>query len=363
MGIQGYTSLMLADREVSERNTTRLMHIEEHIHSGAELTRQLLGFARGGKYDLKSSDLNLLVKKTATMFGRAKKEIKIHLDLQRDLWYVSIDQGQIQQVLLNLYVNAWQAMPRGGEITITSSNIEIFGQQAVDVGLKNGKFVCLSVKDTGMGIEQELQQRIFEPFFTTKERGRGTGLGLASSYGIIHNHGGSIKVVSEKGEGSTFVFYLPSTSNSIIVETVCKSEIRNGKETILLVDDETNVIRVTEEMLKSVGYRVLTARNGMEAIEIFKKHRARIDLVILDMVMPGLGGGETFDCIKAIEPETCVLLSSGYSINGEAKEIMNRGCKGFIQKPYNLAQLSEKLNDILGNHGQRGSSRPIFGVV
>jgi PAS domain S-box-containing protein len=364
MGIQGYTSLMLADRAISERNITRLMHIEEHIQSGADLTRQLLGFARGGKYDLKSSDLNILVKKTATMFGRAKKEIKLNLDLQTKLWYVSIDQGQIQQVLLNLYVNAWQAMPRGGEITISSRNVEVFGKQALDVGLKNGKFVRLSVKDTGVGIEKDLQERIFEPFFTTKERGRGTGLGLASSYGIINNHGGSIKVSSEKGLGSTFVFFLPATSNSVIEETVCKSEIRSGKETILLVDDEANVINVTEEMLKSVGYQVLTARNGMEAIETFKKHRASIDLVILDMIMPGLGGGEAFDCIKAIEPATCVLLSSGYSINGEAKEIMNRGCNGFIQKPYNLAQLSEKLNAILGNRTQDTSAtQPRFRIV
>jgi two-component system, cell cycle sensor histidine kinase and response regulator CckA len=347
MGIQGYTSLMLADTNLIDRNHSRLMHIEEHVQSGAELTRQLLGFARGGKYDLKSSDLNLLIKKTASMFGRAKKEIKLNLDLRENLWSASIDRGQIQQVLLNLYVNAWQAMPKGGEISVRSANVEIHGQESLDIGLQSGRYIQISVTDTGEGIAKELLQRIFEPFFTTKERGRGTGLGLASSYGIINNHGGSIKVHSEPGLGSTFVVYLPATMTSAFEEKISQTKIRSGRETILLVDDEINVIDVTEEMLQSVGYKVLTARSGMEAIELYKKHRKEIDLIILDMIMPGLGGGETFDCVRAIEPNARVLLSSGYSLKGEAKEILNRGCNGFIQKPYSLAQLSEKLNEIL----------------
>jgi PAS domain S-box-containing protein len=347
MGIQGYASLMLADTNLADRNHTRLMHIEEHVQSGAELTRQLLGFARGGKYDLKSSDLNQLIKKTASMFGRAKKEIKLNLDLQEALWSASVDRGQIQQVLLNLYVNAWQAMPKGGEISVRSANVEIYGQQALDIGLQNGRYLQISVIDTGEGIARELLQRIFEPFFTTKERGRGTGLGLASSYGIINNHGGSIKVISEKGLGSTFIVYLPATMTSAFEEKISQSHIRKGRETILLVDDELNVIDVTEEMLQSVGYKVLTARSGMEAIELFKNNRENIDLIILDMIMPGLGGGETYDCLKALYPNVRVLLSSGYSLKGEAKEIINRGCNGFIQKPYTLAQLSERLNEIL----------------
>jgi len=362
MGIQGYTSLILADPEISHRNNTRLMHIEEHVQSGAELTRQLLGFARGGKYDLKSSDLNQLIKKTAAMFGRAKKEIKLTLNLLDTLWCASIDRGQIQQVLLNLYVNAWQAMPKGGEILIESNNIDVHGASAVDLGLRNGKYIQISVKDTGDGIEKELQSRIFEPFFTTKERGRGTGLGLASSYGIINNHGGAIKVYSERGVGSTFAFFLPATSGAAAEEITCKSEIHNGKETILLVDDEANVSDVTEEMLHGVGYKVITARSGMEAIEIFKKNQSHIDLVILDMIMPGLGGGETYDCIKAIDPAIRVLLSSGYSIKGEAKEILGRGCNGFIQKPYTLSQLSEKLNEIL-HHGGKPDTQPLVQAV
>lgn len=347
MGIQGYTSLMLADTSIVDRNHSRLLHIEEHVQSGAELTRQLLGFARGGKYDLKASDLNQLIKKTASMFGRAKKEIKMNLHLAEDLWGASVDRGQIQQVLLNLYVNAWQAMPKGGEISVKSENAEIWGQEALNIGLPNGKYIRVSVIDTGEGIARELLSRIFEPFFTTKERGRGTGLGLASSYGIINNHGGSIKVYSERGFGSTFTVYLPATTISTQEEKACESPIRNGKETILLVDDEVNVIDVTEEMLQSVGYKVITARSGMEAIEVYRKNQNHIDIVILDLIMPGLGGGETFDCLKAIDPNVRVLLSSGYSLKGEAKEILNRGGNGFIQKPYTMSQLSEILNEIL----------------
>jgi two-component system, cell cycle sensor histidine kinase and response regulator CckA len=347
MGIQGYTSLMLADTELTHRNHGRLMHIEEHVQSGAELTRQLLDFSRGGKYDLRSSDINHLVKKTAVMFGRTKKEIKIKLDLAENLWFASVDRGQIQQVILNLYVNAWQAMPKGGRIDIRTANVELYGQEAIDMGLqKTGRFIEIFVKDTGIGIAKELLNRIFEPFFTTKERGRGTGLGLASSYGIINNHGGTIKVYSEKGKGTQFVIYLPATTGSVHEEKIAPGKIKSGKGTILLVDDEINVIDVTEEMLQSVGYKVLTARSGMEAIDLFRQNRADIRLIILDMVMPGLGGGETFDCIKTIDPNIRVLLSSGYSLKGEAKEILDRGCNGFIQKPYTLAQLSEKLNEI-----------------
>lgn len=347
MGIQGYTSLMLADKDLTNRHNSRLMHIEEHVQSGAELTRQLLGFARGGKYDMKVSNLNHLIKKTAAMFGRTKKEIKMTLNLNKDLWCAAIDQGQIQQVLLNLYVNAWQAMPKGGEITLTSHNLDVFGNKAVNLGLQTGKYLQISVSDTGDGIDKELQDRIFEPFFTTKDRSRGTGLGLASSYGIINNHGGCIKVFSEKDMGTTFVFYLPASNHAVIEIETCKPEIKSGKGTILLVDDEINVIEVTKEMLLNVGYEVMTARGGVEAIEIYKKHQWDIDLIILDLIMPGLSGGETFDCMKAINPNVRVLLSSGYSLKGEAREVLGRGCNGFLQKPYTLAQLSEKLKGII----------------
>jgi PAS domain S-box-containing protein len=348
MGIQGYASLMLADTNNEHKNYARLMNVEQHIQCGAELTRQLLGFAKDGKYDMKPTDMNHLIKKTASMFGRAKKEIKVRLKIESSLQSTTVDQGQLKQVLLNLYVNAWQAMPDGGDITISTVNVQLDEKSAKNMGLKEGSYIKISVTDTGVGIDESIQGRIFEPFFTTKERTRGTGLGLASAYGIIHNHKGGIKVISRKGYGTTFVIYLPASSAHVIEEPVCLPSIRNGKETILVVDDEPNILEVTEEMLQTMGYNVLTAANGREALSIFKDNRQQVDLTILDMIMPGLSGGETFNRIRKMHSKARVLLSSGYSIKGEAQKILDRGCDGFIQKPYNLEKLSQKLEQILG---------------
>jgi PAS domain S-box-containing protein len=348
MGIQGYASLMLAGMDLKDKNYSRLMNVEQHIQCGAELTRQLLGFAKDGKYDMKPTNMNHLIKKTASMFGRAKKEIKVRLKCESELWTTTVDQGQLKQVLLNLYVNAWQAMPNGGEISIGTVNVELDDKAAKNLGLNKGRYAKISVTDTGIGMEEAVQRRIFEPFFTTKERTRGTGLGLASAYGIINNHRGAIKVISRKGYGTTFVIYLPASDAQVAANPTCISQIRTGVETILVVDDEPNILEVTEEMLQAMGYHVLTAPNGREAVSIFEKNGHTVDLTILDMIMPGLSGGETFDRIKKIRPEARVLLSSGYSIKGEAQKIMDRGCDGFIQKPYNLEKLSGKLQQILG---------------
>ncbi len=363
MGIQGYTSLMLANMELNSKNYGRLMNVEQHIQDGAELTRQLLGFAKDGKYDLKPTDLNHLIKKTASMFGRTKKEIKMGVKLESNLWHTAVDQGQIKQVLLNLYVNAWQAMPDGGDITIATSNAVISAKAGKNIGLKEGRYIKISVTDTGIGMSEEIQHRIFEPFFTTKERSRGTGLGLASAYGIIHNHRGAIKVISQEHYGTTFVVYLPASDVRMVKERVSQSPIRNGRETILVVDDEPNILEVTEEMLQTMGYNVLTANNGREAVALFGKNSLTVDLTILDMIMPGLSGGETYNRIKKIRPEAKVLLSSGYSIKGEAQKILDRGCNGFIQKPYNLEKLSEKLEVVLGGKKVIEPLRPSLSVV
>jgi CheY-like chemotaxis protein len=292
--------------------------------------------------------MNHLIKKTASMFGRAKKEIKIRLKTESGLWTTTVDQGQLKQVLLNLYVNAWQAMPDGGDISISTVNVELNDKSAKNLGLKEGRHVKISVTDTGIGMDETVQRRIFEPFFTTKERTRGTGLGLASAYGIIHNHKGAIKVISRKGYGTTFVIYLPASNAHIVADPVGISSIRAGQGTILVVDDEPNILEVTEEMLQTMGYNVITAANGREAISIIENEDLSVDLTILDMIMPGFSGGETFDRIRKIQPKARVLLSSGYSIKGEAQKILDRGCDGFIQKPYNLEKLSEKLQQILG---------------
>ena len=190
-------------------------------------------------------------------------------------------------------------------------------------------------------------ERIFDPFFTTKGMGRGSGLGLASAYGIIKNHGGFIQVHSEKGHGSIFNIYLPASPKKVIEEEELTGDILKGSETVLLVDDEDMIIEVAEQLLKHLGYRVLMAGSGKEAIKIYQEESQHIDMVILDMVMPEMGGGETYDALKMLNPKVKVLLSSGYSIDGQATEILGRGCNGFIQKPFKVEEFSQKLREIL----------------
>jgi two-component system cell cycle sensor histidine kinase/response regulator CckA len=346
MGIQGLSSLMLLDTESATHHYEKLKNIEQYVLRGTDLTKQLLGFARGGKYEVKPTDLNELLMKSAQMFGRTKKEISIFTKLDPELWTVEVDQGQIDQVLLNIYVNAWQAMPGGGSLYLETKNTIL--DESEPQSLKTGKYVQVSIADTGVGMDDRTRERIFEPFFTTKEMGRGTGLGLASAYGIIKSHGGSITVQSVKGQGTTFIIHLPASARRPEREKTPVNMLRRGHETILLVDDEEMVLYVTVEMLKRLGYKILTARGGQEALEIFQSHKEEaIDLVILDIIMPGMSGGETYNLLKSILPDIKVLLSSGYSISGEATEILNRGCQGFIQKPFDVLQLSYKIRDIL----------------
>ncbi len=347
MGIQGYASLILHELEAGNPARERVRGIEEQVKSGADLTRQLLGFARGGKLDVRPTDLNEIIRKTSIMFGRTKKEITIHTRLNDDLWSVDVDRGQVEQVLLNLYVNAWQAMPGGGSLCLHTYNLVLEEEEARSHGIPAGRYVRVGVTDTGMGMDERTRERIFEPFFTTKEMGRGTGLGLATVYGIVANHGGAIQVYSEKGHGTSFHIYFPATAGVAEKETDAGEELKRGSETILIVDDEEVIGTVAKEMLEHLGYRVLTAGSGKEALEIFAVRRNEIDLVLLDMVMPRMGGGQTFDEMKALDPNVRVILSSGYSIDGEAREILNRGCRGFIHKPYSLQALSSKIREVL----------------
>ena len=348
MAIQGYTSLMLLNADPDDFNFDHLRGVENMVQKGADLTRQLLGFARGGKYEVRPTNLNELVQKTTEMFSRTKKEIKIHQKLHKDIWAVEVDQTQIEQVLLNLYVNAWQAMPHGGDLYVETSHVVLDEDYIKPHGVKSGKYVKVSVADTGMGMDKATQQRIFDPFFTTKEMGRGTGLGLASAYGIIKNHAGIINVYSEKERGTTFTIYLPASEQEVAArEKKATDEILTGTETILLVDDENEVLDVGQKMLEQMGYKVLLSTNGKQAIDIYSANRDDIDLVILDMIMPGLGGGEAYDRMKEVNPDVKVLLSSGYSIDGQAAEILDRGCNGFIQKPFGMKELSHELREIL----------------
>jgi CheY-like chemotaxis protein len=281
------------------------------------------------------------------MFGRTKKEINICKEYQDFVWTVAVDQGQIGQVLMNLFVNSWQAMPDGGVLSIATANITLDANYVKPFQVEPGRYVKLSVTDTGLGMDEKIQKRIFEPFFTTKEMGRGTGLGLATVYGIIKNHGGFIEVNSKKGDGTTFNVYLPATEIEVVEEKRADEALVRGSENVLLVDDEDLIIDVGEQILKRMGYTVLVARSGSEAIEIYSKKKDDIEMIVLDMIMPDMSGGEAYDRLREINPDIKVLLSSGYSLRGQAKDILARGCKGFIQKPFNMRELSHKLREVL----------------
>jgi two-component system, cell cycle sensor histidine kinase and response regulator CckA len=333
--------------DANDPQYSRLKSVESCVRGGSDLTRQLLGFARGGKYMVKPLDFNQIIKKTAHMFGRTRKDITIHDKMAPDLWTIMADQNQMEQVLLNLYINAWQAMPDGGQINLESKNVMLDDVFTRAFEIDSGRYVRISVEDSGCGMDNATQQKIFEPFFTTKEIGRGTGLGLASAYGIIKNHGGAIDFTSEVGRGTTFFIYLPVSDTVVEKAPVGASALAKGTETILIVDDEKFILDVNKPMLEKLGYTVLTANCGRKAIEIFDIDFERIDMVILDMVMPDLGGGAVFDHFKSVKPTVRVLLSTGHSITGQAQEILARGCKGFINKPYNIKTLSIKIREVL----------------
>lgn len=350
MGIQGNISLLLFDIDSSFPHYKKLKNIEESIKSGARLTSQLLGYARKGKYEARRLVLNQIIDESAETFGRTRKEITINRRFESDLSEIEADRTQIEQILFNLFINAADAMPRGGDLTLKTTNIN--SQDMTDKQYKPvaANYVMLQVTDTGEGMDTKTLERIFDPFFTTKGLGRGTGLGLASVYGIIKAHGGYIDVDSKQGVGTTFHIYFPAIDKSNIHSHIPHKgpdRIKPGKGTILMVDDEEIIIDVSIEMLKKIGYRVLKALSGKEAISEYQANSAKIDLVILDLIMPKISGGEVYDKLKEINPQVKVLLSSGYSVDGQATEILKRGCNGFIQKPFNMGELSRKVNEIL----------------
>ncbi len=353
MGILGNVSIMLMSMESSHPFFDRLKSMEEYVRQGSDLTRQFLGFARGGKYEVKPTHLGEFVRRSSEMFGRTKKEIRIHRKAQEKLWTVEVDRGQMEQVMLNIFVNAWQAMPGGGDLYLNVENVDLADEDVISYGIKPGRFVRISVMDTGTGMDEATMARIFEPFFTTKEKGRGTGLGLASVYGIVRNHKGFVTVDSERGAGSTFTIYLPASDKELQEEKTPEEDVRKGRETILLIDDEEMIIDIGTQMLESLGYRVLTAPGGKEGIEVYRQNISDIDLVLLDMIMPDIGGREAFERLKELNAEVKVLLSSGYSIEGQAEEIMEKGCRGFIQKPFSMGDLAGKIRKVLENDRQK----------
>jgi len=350
--IMGYTDLSL--RRVGLENPIRrnLEETKKAAERAASLVRQLLAFSRKQILEPKVLDLNEVVKDMQKMLTRLIGEnIKLATRLETDLGSVKADPCQVEQIIVNLVVNARDAMPRGGRVTIETANISLDAQTAAKhVAVIPGEYVMLAVSDTGNGMDQETQARIFEPFFTTKEVGKGTGLGLSTVYGIVKQSGGNIWVYSEPGFGTVFKVYLPriddATANNIAKQAQ-ESNAPRGTETILLVEDEDVVRGLTRKILMQAGYNVLDARSGDEAIRLCATHAGPIDLLLTDVVMPEVSGKEVADRLLELRPTTRVLFMSGYTDEAIVQHgVLDANVK-FIQKPFTWVGLTKKVREVL----------------
>jgi PAS domain S-box-containing protein len=315
----------------------------------ADLTQQLLAFGRKGKYLNVPTDLHKTIAEVVELLRRSiDKRIAIKQRLEANPATVLGDPTQLQNAILNLALNARDAMPQGGEL-IFATRITMFAEASLAEELAPGPHLQISVTDSGMGMSAETQRRLFEPFYTTKEVGKGTGLGLASVYGTVKNHHGAIRVYSELGKGSTFNIYLPLLAEVAGNENSSSEPgaALKGHGRILIVDDESVILAVGCEMLREFGYEPIPCADPVEALEIYRQEWQNIDLVILDMVMPKLGGRDLFLAMKGVHPDIRAILASGYSLNGEAQGILDSGMLAFVQKPFNVDDLVRKVANAL----------------
>ena len=348
--INGYTQLLQMDKSEDHPDYPNLAAISTAGGRAADLVRQLLLFSRKLEAARRPIDLNLDVERAVRLLERTiPKMIDLDLHLERRLWTINADAVQMEQILLNLGRNAADAMPHGGRLTIKTENMpsghdHVPGQS----GPCSGRFVVLTVSDTGHGMDSETREHIFEPFYTTREIGRGTGLGLASAYGIVDSHGGHITCDSEVGRGTVFKVYLPALEGAgPAVEDEDRNAPHGGEETILLVDDEVAVRDFAAQALTRFGYNILTASTGEEALEIYAEKSDNIDLVILDIGMPGMGGHRCFREIVDLDPSARVIIASGYSATGQLRETLAAGAAGYVPKPYQLQELLDKVREVL----------------
>lgn len=347
MSIQFSAELIRLDNTPTPSITDNLSNIFKCINSGSELTQQLLGMARSGKYAPRPLDINENILNCLKEFSRDASDININWNLEKRVWQIEADRAQIQIVLTSLFNRAGQAMPRGGSLFINSENIDLHETASALQNLAPGRFVKISVTDTGRPLDHYTQEHIFDPFYTDLSMTDGKGLGLASAYGITRNHGGNITFESIQGKGTTFHVYLPAIQTPKPVEVGKTIPRKRKSQTVLLVDDEKLVAQTGAAMLGKMGFEVLVACNADAALETFAAHREKVELVLLDMVMPGASGEEIFRELKAIDPHVKIILCSGYSIHGEASRIMAQGCDGFLQKPFSLEKLSNKIHEIV----------------
>jgi len=350
--IHGHASLLLVDKSMGTSAARSAQQIAQAAERAAGLTRQLLTFSRRQVMQARRLDLNEVVSNMTMMLGRILGEdIALQLNYWPEPAFIQADASMIEQVLLNLVVNARDAMPKGGQLAIKISVTRIGEQQheyAPDK--RSGQYVCLNVSDTGCGIEPENLRHIFEPFFTTKEVGKGTGLGLATVYGIINQHKGWIEVESEIGKGSTFRVFLPEGKEATSVKEAKSAAhtVRGGTETILVVEDEVAVRELVCSVLGGRGYKILQAETGVKALEVWQHHKKKIDLLLTDLVMPDhMNGRELAEKLRAERPRLKVIFTSGYSADVVGKDfVLQRGLH-YLQKPYDPEKLALTVRDCL----------------
>ena len=351
--ITGYSELILEELPPGDRLREDVEEIRKAAARAGALTRQLLAFSRKQVLEPKPLDLNDVVADVEKMLRRLiGEDIKLETALQPDLGTVKADPGQIEQVIVNLVVNARDAMPQGGTITLETANVVLDGTYADQhIAVTPGRYVMFAVTDTGIGMDKETQARIFEPFFTTKGPDRGTGLGLSTVYGIVKQSGGSIWVYSEPAHGTTFKIYLPMVDEEVIATTTSGDAPRtvNGTETVLLAEDEEVVRRLTGRILAQAGYHVLVATTGAEALAVSEAYDGPIHLLISDVVMPQMSGGELRRRLAAARPSVRILYLSGYTDPGIVQQGLLEGGAAFLQKPFTAEALLRKVRDVLDN--------------
>ena len=349
--IKGYSQLSLQEIKEDSPLKLNIEEIRRAADKAADLTRQLLAFSRRQIMEMKVLDLNTILRNLDKMLRRViGEDIELVTILAEDLGRVKADIGQIEQVVMNLSVNARDAMPQGGKLIIETVNVGLDGKYARNhIAVKPGRYAMLSVSDTGAGMTSEVRDRVFEPFFTTKEKGKGTGLGLSTVYGIVKQSGGNIWVYSEPGKGTTFKIYLPSVDEPLeeLGERVKVKEIPRGTETILIVEDEEKVRKLAVRILEKQGYKVLEASQGLDAFLIVEEYEDLIHLLVTDVVMPKISGREMADRIAEIRPEIKVLYMSGYTDNATIHHGVLGGGMKFIQKPFTVEGLARKVREVL----------------